>query len=272
MERVSVRGEAIPKIGIGTWRMDEQTARRAVSTALDLGYRHVDTAQLYENERGVGRAIREAEVDRADVFLTTKINPWHRHFDTMLESVEESLERLGVDYVDLLLIHWPNPLANLETVMAALDEARDLGLTRHIGVSNFGRDRLDRARELASSPVFTDQVQFHAFWPQRTLLEYAEREALVVTAYSPLARGCLVSDEVVEAVAGKYDKTPAQVALRWVIEHDNVITIPKSTSAAHLAENLDIFDFELTDAEYERIARPSKLRTGACYLRQRLGI
>ena len=272
METVSIRGVSVPKIGIGTWRMDDETARRTVATALDLGYRHVDTAQMYENERGVGRGIRDADVARDDVFLATKVNPLNRHYDSILESVESSLQRLAIDHLDLLLIHWPNPLADLETVMAALDEARDRGYTRHIGVSNFGRDRLERARELASSPVYTDQVQFHPFWPQQDLLEYAREKDTILTGYSPLAHGGLLNDDVLETIARRYDKTPAQVALRWAIGHENVIAIPKSTSPAHLQENLEVFDFELTEAERRDIARPSKLRTATLYLRQRLGI
>lgn len=272
MEHVTIRGETVPKVGVGTWRMDERTAHRTVRTALDLGYRHVDTAQLYHNEAGVGRGIAAADVDRESIFATTKVNPWHRHFDAIVGSVEESLQELQLDYVDLLLIHWPNPLADLETVMTALEEARDRGYTRHIGVSNFGADRLDRARELTSVPVVTDQVQFHPFWPQRELLEYCQREDIVLTAYSPLAHGGLIEDPLLERLGEKYGKTPAQVALRWVVEHDSVITIPKSTFEAHLAENLDIFDFELETHEHDAITRPSKLRTGLAYLRARLGI
>lgn len=272
MEHKTIHGESVPTLGIGTWRMDDETARSAVSTALELGYRQVDTAQLYENETGVGQAIEAADVDREDLFVTTKINPWHRRFDPMVESVSESLEKLGLEQVDLLLIHWPNPLADLESVMAALDEAREQGLTRHIGVSNFGRDRLDRARDLADSPVFADQVQFHPFWPQRELLEYCQQEDIMLTAYSPLAHGGVLSDELLGAVGDRYGKSPAQAALRWVIEHENVVTIPKSTSPAHLAENLELFDFALTDNEHERITRPSKLRTGVMFLRGRLGL
>lgn len=272
MEYETIRGEPVPKVGVGTWRMDERTAHRTVRTALELGYRHVDTAQLYDNEAGVGRGIADAAVDRDSLFVTTKIDPWQRHFDAMVSSVEESLQRLELDYVDLLLIHWPNPLSDLETVMAALEEARERGYTRHIGVSNFGADRLDRARELTDAPVVTDQVQFHPFWPQRELLEYCTREDVLLTAYSPLAHGGIMTDPVIERLAEKYGKSPAQTALRWVIEHDSVVTIPKSTTESHLAENLDIFDFELKDGEHEEITRPSILKTGIATLRGRFGI
>lgn len=272
MEFETIRGESVPAIGLGTYRMDERTARNSVETALEMGYRHVDTAQLYDNESGVGRAIAAADVPRGDVFVTTKINPWNRHYDTMVASVEESLQALGIDVIDLLLIHWPNPLSDLETVMAALDESRERGYARHIGVSNFGLDRLERARELADAPVVTDQVQFHPFWPQRDLLEYCQAEDVLLTAYSPLGHGGLLADSLADTIGERYGKTPAQVALRWVIEHDNVVTIPKSTSPDHLAENLDLFDFELTEAEREQLTRPSKLKTGISWVRGRLGI
>jgi diketogulonate reductase-like aldo/keto reductase len=272
MEFETIRGTPVPAVGLGTWRMDERTARTSVETALDLGYRHVDTAQLYENEAGVGRGIQAADVPREDLFVTTKVNPWHRHFDAMVASVEESLEALDLETVDLLLIHWPNPLSDLETVMAALDEARDRGYTRHIGVSNFGRDRLDRARDLADSPVVTDQVQFHPFWPQRELLEYCQREDVLLTAYSPLAHGGALTDSLVADIAAAHDRTPAQVVLRWVIQHENVITIPKSTSPAHLEENLGVLDFELTPEEHRRLTRPSWLKTGWYFLRGRFGV
>ncbi len=272
MQFETIRGESVPAVGLGTWRMDDRTARSTVETALEMGYRHVDTAQLYGNEGGVGRAIAAADVPRGDVFVTTKINPWNRHYDSMVASVEESLQALGVDEIDLLLIHWPNPLANLETVMAALDEARERGYTRHIGVSNFGRDRLERARKLADAPVFTDQVQFHPFWPQRDLLEYCQSEEMLLTAYSPLAHGGILADSLAEEIGHRYGKTPVQVALRWVIEHDNVVTIPKSTSPQHLAENLELFDFELDEAERRQFTRPSKLRTGISWVRGRIGV
>jgi len=272
MDVETIHGASVPAVGLGTWRMDERTARSTVEGAIGLGYRHIDTAQLYDNEAGVGRAIAASDVDREDLFVTTKVNPWHRHFDAIVGSVEESLDALQLDTVDLLLIHWPNPLADLETVMAALDEARDRGYTRHIGVSNFGRDRLDRARRLADSPIFTDQVQFHPFWPQRELLSYCQDEDILLTAYSPLAHGGAVNDDLAREIGDRLGRTPAQVVLRWAIEHRNVVAIPKSTSQDHLAENLDVFDFELEEHEWQRLTRPSKLKSGLLWTRGRLGI
>ena len=272
MEFVSLDGESVPAVGIGTWQMETDTAYEGVSNALDLGYRHVDTAQLYENESGVGRAIADAPVDRESIFLTTKVNPTHRSVDDIVTSVEASLDRLDVEQVDLLLIHWPHPLADLATVMRGLDRAREEGLTRHIGVSNFGRDRLDRARDLADSPVVTDQVLFHPWWPQRDLLRYVQQEDLTLTGYSPLANGGLVGNADLAAIGRRYDKTAAQVAIRWATQHENVMTIPMSTTREHLRENIDVFDFRLSREEHDRVTDPSYLKTGVAMMRGQLGI
>ena len=272
MEYVTRDGTEVPVIGVGTWQMDTSTAYDSVSAALELGYRHVDTAQLYGNERGVGRAIADAGVDREELFLTTKVDPSNRSVEDIVASVEESVERLGVEWVDLLLIHWPHPLADLETVMRGLDRARERGLTRHIGVSNFGKDRLDRAREAADAPIFTDQVLFHPWWPQRDLLRYCQNEGVLLTGYSPLANGALVGDDTLAEIGRRYGKSSAQVALRWATQHTNVMTIPMSTSRAHIADNIDLFDFRLTRAEHDRVTCPSYLQTGVAVVRGQLGV
>ncbi len=270
MEYVTRCGEEVPKIGLGTWEMEPQTAYESVSTALELGYRHVDTAQYYENEQQVGTAIEDADVEREEVFLTTKVKPTYRTVTEIVDSTRASVERLGVDRVDLLLIHWPNPLADLETVMAGLNEARDVGLTRHIGVSNFGVDRLDRAREYSDAPIFTNQVLFHPWWPQRELLAYCQEHDVVLTAYSPLANGGAIDDDLLWEVGERYGKTGPQVALRWVTQHNNVMTIPMSTSRGHMKENLDTFDFMLTREDHDRVTRPSYLQTGLAMIRSQL--
>ena len=272
MEYITRDGEEVPVVGVGTWQMDTETAYESVSTALDLGYRHVDTAQAYENEDGVGRAITESSVDRDEIFLTTKVLPTNRSIEAIVASVEESVDRLGVEAVDLLLIHWPNPLADLETVMQGLNEARDQGLTRHIGVSNFGKDRLDRARDLSAAPIFTDQVLFHPWWPQRDLLRYCQDEGVVLTGYSPLANGGMIGNETLAEIGDRYGKTGPQVAIRWATQHRNVMTIPMSTSRQHLAENIDIFDFKLTGAEHDRITDHSYLKTGWAVVRGQIGV
>lgn len=271
MEYVSKAGDEVPVIGLGTWQMDVATARDAVENALDVGYRHIDTAQAYNNEAGVGRGIENADVDREDVFLTTKVHPRQRSAGDIVASVEGSLTRMGVDQVDLLLIHWPHPLANLEAVVHGLNEAREEGLTRHIGVSNFGMDRLDRARNLSEAPIFTNQVLFHPWHPQRDLLRYCQQEGVLLTGYSPLANGGALGDDVLRDVGRGYGKSPAQVALRWAVQHEDVMTIPMSTSRQHIAENIDIFDFKLSRAEHDRITRPSRLKTGLAMVKGQMG-
>ncbi|MFW5917982.1 MAG: aldo/keto reductase [Haloferacaceae archaeon] len=271
MEHVTVAGTEVPAVGIGTWQVDPDVAADAVTDALEIGYRHVDTAQLYENEAGVGRAIAASDVAREDVFLTTKVDPRHRSVGSILESVEDSLAALDTGYVDLLLIHWPNPLADLETVIDGLNEAVDRDMARHIGVSNFGKDRLDRARKRSDAPILTDQILFHPWWPQRELLAYCQREDVMLTGYSPLATGGLLGDDLLAEIGKRYGKTGPQVAIRWATQHENVATIPMSTTRAHIAENLDVFDFKLTREEHDRVTRPSYLRTGKAMLRGMVG-
>lgn len=261
---------SIPAMGLGTWQLTDQTAYDAVSAALSVGFRHVDTAQLYDNEWAVGRAIADSDVPREEVFLTTKVDPTLTTREEIESSIQSSLDRLGVDHVDLLLIHWPNPLADLETVMATLSAAEEQGHTRHVGVSNFGVDRLDRARELASVPIVTDQVLFHPFHPQRELLNYCQREGVTLTAYSPLAEGAALSDDLLGNLGQAYDATPAQVALRWATQHENVVAIPKSTSRAHLAENRDSFGLTLSRSDHDHVTRPSLARTARLAVGSRL--
>lgn len=271
MEYVTAHGESVPAVGLGTWQLSSQSAYESVSTALDLGYRHVDTAQIYGNEDGVGDAIADSAVDRESVFLTTKVDPRHRQTEAIVSSVRDSLDRLGVDQVDLLLIHWPNPLASLETVIEGLNETVRLGYTRQIGVSNFSRGRLHRARTLSDAPIFTNQVLFHPWWPQRDLLRYCQEHDVLLTAYSPLATGGAVSDDLLGEIGAKYRKSAPQVAIRWVTQHENVLTIPSSTSRDHLADNIEVFDFKLTREEHDRITRPSHIQTGITMLRGMLG-
>ncbi len=214
MEYETIAGEDVPKIGLGTWRLTGSACRDTVATALDLGYRHIDTAQGYGNERQVGQAVQQSDVAREDVFLTTKVWPMNRKYDDIVESVHESMARLGMEYVDLLLIHWPNPAAHTREVMRALSDVRSDGLTTHIGVSNFDVKQLESAQRDAEAPIFTDQVQFHPYNPQTELLDYCRRNDVLLTAYSPLAHGGVMRDQILTTLAKMYGKTPAQVALR----------------------------------------------------------
>ncbi len=270
MEHVSVQGTAVPAVGLGTWRLTGEECRQAVRTALELGYRHVDTAQEYGNERQVGNALSDSDVERESLFLTTKLGRRNRAYDDVLRSTEESLAKLGTDYVDLLLIHWPSVRTPLRETLAAMNELVDSGRVRSIGVSNFDVDRLHRARKHSEHGIFTNQVQFNPYWPQTDLLSYCRIHDVLCTAYSPLAHGRVLDDPVLREIGTRYGVSPAQVAIRWTVQHPNVVTVPKATSREHLQANLSVFDFELTDEEMKRIRQPSKLRALTGYVKGRL--
>ena len=172
MNTMTVGGVEIPSVGLGTWRLTGDSCRKSVRTALELGYRHVDTAQAYSNERQVGNALRNSDVAREDVFVTTKLGRGNRAYDDVVRSTEESLAKLGTDYIDLLLIHWPDPVTPLRETLAAMNELVDRGAVRHVGVSNFDVDRLARARELSEHGILTNQVQYNPYWSQTELLDY----------------------------------------------------------------------------------------------------
>jgi diketogulonate reductase-like aldo/keto reductase len=253
MEYVEAGDATIPALGLGTWQNTGDACTESVRTALEMGYRHVDTAQVYDNERAVGEGLAAADVDRAEVFLTTKV--WRSNLARrdVLESVRESVEKLGVDTVDLLLIHWPHPRVAIEETLGAMEQLREEGLVAHLGVSNFTRSQLAEARRVAEAPIVADQVQYHPYTDQSELRDYCVREGIALTAYSPLARGDVLDDEVLGTIGDRYDKSAAQVALRYLVQQENVVAIPKATGREHLRENLAVFDFELSDEELARI-------------------
>ncbi|WP_336329856.1 aldo/keto reductase [Haloarcula sp. CGMCC 1.2071] len=272
MDDIQVQGTSVPALGLGTWQLTGQSCRETVETALDMGYRHIDTAQAYGNERQVGLGMDAAAVDREDVFLTTKLDGSNRDERSVRRSTRESLNKLGTDYLDLLLIHWPNTpwMASLSETLGAMNDLVEEGLVRHIGVSNFSPSLLDKARDISSAPIFTDQVQYHPYWDQRKLLDYCRIHDVLLTAYSPLARGGVLDDPALVQIGNKYGKSPAQVALRWLVQQEGVAAIPKASSREHLEANMAVFDFELTDAEMERIRDPSKVKTGVQFVRSQL--
>lgn len=270
MEFRTVHGVDVPAIGLGTWRLTGEACRETVYTALDVGYRHIDTAQAYGNERQVGNALRDSDIDREEVFLTTKLETANRGYDDVLRSTEESLAKLGTDYVDLLLIHHPNVTTPLRDTLAAMNELVDSGRVRHLGVSNFDIDGLDRARRLSEHGILTNQVQYNPYWSQGELLDYCRIHDVLLTAYSPLAHGGVLADPVLDEIGARYDKSPAQVAIRWLLQQPNVVTVPKATTREHLEANLAVFDFELTDDEMKRIRQPSKLRALSGIAKSRL--
>jgi 2,5-diketo-D-gluconate reductase B len=247
-------GEAeIPKIGLGTWQNTGEQCARSVEAAIEAGYRHIDTAQMYDNEQQVGRGIQMADVDRDDIFLTTKVWRSNLRSDDVRETVHESLEQLGTEYIDLLLIHWPHPRVPVEETLNAMEDLRDDGLVSHLGVSNFTTAQFREARDVAESPLVTNQVLYNPLKNQPNLHEYLTENDLSLTAYSPLAHGDLIEDGMLADIGSAYDKTAPQVAIRWLIQQERVIVIPKATSPSHIRSNIDVFDFELTDSEMQQI-------------------
>lgn len=246
---VDAQGARIPALGFGTARMTGDECRRAVEHALEVGYRHVDTASMYENEGAVGDALAASEVDREDVFVVTKIHPDDAAYDDAIASGRRSLERLGIETIDLLLLHAPSHEAPLEETLDAMADLRDDGVVAHVGVSNFSVEQLDRSRKLADVPVVANQVKYHPYHHQPELLEYCHEHDVCLTAFSPLAEGTVPGDERLAAIGDAYDKSAAQVALRWLVQQPPVAAIPKASSNTHVEANAAIFDFELTDDE-----------------------
>jgi diketogulonate reductase-like aldo/keto reductase len=236
-------GVQMPVLGLGVWQMDEGAeTENAVEWALEAGYRHVDTAQLYRNERSVGAAIRRSGIAREEIFVTTKWLPTVRRAGSALE---QSLERLGMPYVDLYLIHWPVPFRSGRG-WRDMEEIADRGLARAIGVSNYGDDRLENTVTGARRKPAVNQVLFTPFHYRRELLETCERLGVVLECYSPLEQGRALDHPTVVAVARRVDRTPAQVLLRWGVQK-NTVVIPKSSRRERIVENARIFDFELSD-------------------------
>jgi diketogulonate reductase-like aldo/keto reductase len=270
METVSAQGAEVPSLGLGTWQLTGQQCYESVTTALELGYRHLDTAQMYDNEREVGRAVADSDVNRDDVWITTKVTPGNARYDDVVESTRASLDRLDTGYVDLCLLHWPNPLVDFEDTARAMAELRDDGLIRHAGVSNFRRWRLRKARRKSPVPLLADQVRCHPFYTRESLREDCVANDQVLTAYSPLAHGGVIADNRLDRIGERYGKTAAQVALRWATQREGVVAIPKATSRAHLEANLAALEFELTDAELAAVADPSLVRTASLFVRNEL--
>jgi 2,5-diketo-D-gluconate reductase B len=245
-------GLEIPRLGFGTFLLDGDDAYRSVRTALETGYRHVDTAQGYRNEAEVGRAVADSAVDRDEVFVTTKIKPGNAAAPEVRRSTEESLRQLGMDRVDLLLLHWPaEHVAPLEETLEAMVAVRDDGLTRAIGVSNFPSAMLRRAYEIA--PIVTDQVEHHPFLSVRPIERVLEEHGGFLTAYSPIAKGEVMADPTLIDIGDAHGVSPIQVTLRWMLQRPAVVAIPKSGTEERIRANFDVFGFELTDEEMARV-------------------
>lgn len=247
----------IPLLGYGTYPLTGAECRDGVAMALDLGLRHIDTAQLYDNERDVGQAIAKSGIKRDEIFLVTKVgrdNLGRRHFT---HSVEESLEKLGVAQVDLLLIHWPPDEQDFDSAIESLCLAQTSGLTRAIGVSNFTINLMKRAAKRATHPLINNQVEFHPLLDQSRVREEAEKLGIVLSAYSPLGRGAVLKDPAVIDVAKRLARPPSEIALRWIIQQ-GVVAVPMTTKKENARSNMRILDFELSPADMAKLTAASK--------------
>lgn len=249
----SKSGAKIPAIGFGTSQLGD--CADVVARALEAGYRHIDTAWKYGTEKGVGAGLRASGVPREDIFLCTKVSHENLREADFARSVDESLENLQTDYVDLLHVHWPTiDGIPLEETLRALAKAKREGRARHVGVANFNIALVEEARRLCSEPLATLQAEYHPYLDQSKVLEACRRWGMVFTAYCPLARGRLFNDPVLGEIARTKGKTIAQVALRWLMQQGNIAAIPRSANPKHMAESLQVFDFELTGDEMRRIS------------------
>jgi len=253
MHTVPSNGADMPALGFGTYLVSEADCRHMVPHVLKLGYRHIDTAQLYRNEAAVGEGIRASGVPRAEIFVTTKVWPTEYAPAKFARSVDESLKRLGMDYVDLLLLHWPNRDVPLEEQIFSLNQARTEGKTRHIGVSNFNTALMQEAVRLSDAPIVSNQVEYHPYLDQSAVLEVARNTGMSLTAYFAMAEGRVLKEPLLQDIASRQGKTVAQVVLRWLVQQRDVVALSKTVSEQRAAENLAIFDFELSEDEMAAI-------------------
>ncbi len=253
---IEAHGAAIPAVGYGTMLFtDPDRAVELIGHALACGYRHIDTARKYGTEQWVGEAIRASGVPREEIWVTTKVTEENAKADDFARSVDTSLETLGLDHVDLLLIHWPQPAVPLEETLGALARAKRDGLARHIGVSNFTIALLDEAVAKCPEPLVTNQIEYHSYINQDRLLAACRKHDLLVTCHAPLARGAMLDDPVILEIAAAHGKSAAQVALRWTVQQPGIGVVPRALEISEIEENIALFDFILSDAEMDRIGR-----------------
>jgi 2,5-diketo-D-gluconate reductase B len=250
---VEAHGARVPLLGLGTWDLRGRTCARLVEQALRLGYRHVDTAEMYDNEREVGEGLRASGIKRDEVFVTTKVWPSHFAPRELERAAKDSLVRLRLSEIDLLLLHWPNPHIPLGETLGALCKLKRAGLARHIGISNFTVALIEEAVRLSSEPLACNQIEVHVFLDQTKVIAACHKHGLAVVAYSPIARGGLKNDQMLGRIGKGHGKTAAQVGLRFLVQQ-GIVVIPRTSRIERLSENLAIFDFELSDAEMAEIA------------------
>ncbi len=244
----------MPALGFGVWQIEADEVGKAVGTAIEAGYRLIDTAQGYDNEAGVGKAIKASGLSRNELFLTSKLRTKSMGYDEALTGIRESLEALQVDYLDLFLVHWPTPARdNYVDTWRAFVQAQEEGLVRSIGVSNFLPEHIERLIEATGIIPAVNQIELHPYFQQRDVREYHQRMGIQLESYSPLGHGEVLEDPVVREIADKHSVSPAQVILRWHLQ-ERLVVIPKSETPERIRANLQVFDFELSDADMEKIA------------------
>jgi diketogulonate reductase-like aldo/keto reductase len=253
MHNVSANGANIPALGFGTFRMPDDDVHRILPQALKLGFRHVDTAQIYKNEAAVGEVIANSGIARTDIFLTTKVWVDRVGHQAFIASVDESLQKLKTDYVDLLLLHWPQSEMPLADRIGALNELRQAGKVKNIGISNFSTALMAEAVKLSDAPIVNNQIEYHPYLDQTKVLGEAAKTGMSVTAYYLMADGAVPKDEVLKDIGAKHGKTAAQVVLRWAVQQKDVIALSKTATESRLPENFEIFDFQLSEDEMQAV-------------------
>lgn len=247
-------GLKIPTVGFGTWKIADEEAPKAIIDALAAGYRSIDTAAVYKNESGIGVGLKEATLKREEIYLTTKVWNSEQGYDATLRAMESSLQKLKTDYVDLYLIHWPMPAQDkYVATWKALNRLRKEGIARSIGVCNFNIDHLERLIGETGVVPALNQIELHPYFQQKELRAFHEKHNIATEAWSPLARGKLFEEKIITDLAEKYNKTPAQIVLRWHFEN-GIIAIPKSSHTKRMLENIDIFDFNLNESDLAMIS------------------
>lgn len=259
MKNIKIGAAVLPALGFGTYKLYGKDAASAVDLTLNSGYTHIDTAQIYENESDVGDGIKKSGVARDKIFLTTKV--WRNHFadGTVAQSVDESLQKLKTDYVDLLLVHWPFPEKPVAKMVEDIMKVQERGKAKHIGVSNFTVAQMEEALKVSGGGIICNQVEYHPYLSQKPVLDFVRGHNMTLTAYSPIARGDVLKDKKLQEIGLKYGKNAGQVTLRWHMQQDNVAAIPKSGTPENIKNNINIFDFELSEDDMKAIhalARP----------------
>ncbi len=250
---IEANGAKIPLVGLGTWELRGRTCARAVEQALRLGYRHIDTAEMYDNERDVGDGIRASGVKRNELFITTKIWPTHFAPRALERAARDCLVRLRLSEVDLLLLHWPNPQIPLSETLGALDKVKRDGLARNIGISNFTVAQIEEAVAIATEPLVCDQVECHPYLDQSKVIAACHAHGMAVVAYSPIARGNAKNDALLARIGAAHEKTAAQISMRYLVQQ-NIVVIPRTSKVERLTENAALFDFTLSEEEMAEIA------------------